>query len=388
MDNLEYLAVHKCDFTYHRTIDGKFDMAGEWDVARPETFGRPGMDEILNLIGTKGRPDRRLAVSYTFSYLQFPAGKVAESVENMLNLSLLYDVPVIVHLDGVNWWLARPDLWNFWDESKPGYNPDNIRNVERYGWGMDTAVKTGWRNWGMQIRVPPAPNLASPAFLAEQTKVLDIILPVISGWYGALPENKKYLLGGVVFGWELSTYVQAYFYENGNEIFENDPAEDPQGNIEADTLALGYAAAETLGIQAEGAITEETEDRICSFYMDFLIQAAIRHGIDPKKIIAHSFYGLKAKNGGGQSGAASVSDVEGVIPGWSWYDEDFAKIDRAIDKANGKKWAAIEVKPFGLTPEVLEHLFAHRENRYVNIYNWEGIMGDRNTLNAIAAALK
>ncbi|MCL2160161.1 MAG: hypothetical protein FWH48_12200, partial [Oscillospiraceae bacterium] len=141
MDKLEYLAVHKCDFTYHRTIDGKFDIAGEWDVARPESFGQPGIDEILGEIGTKGNANRRLAVSYTFSYLHFPAEKVAESIKNLLELSLANDIPVILHLDGVNWWLARPDLWNFWDESKPGYDPANISNVERYGWGMDTAVR-------------------------------------------------------------------------------------------------------------------------------------------------------------------------------------------------------------------------------------------------------
>jgi hypothetical protein len=224
--------------------------------------------------------------------------------------------------------------------------------------------------------------------LAEQKKALDIILPVISGWYAALPENKKYLLGGVVFGWELSTYVQAYHYENGNEFLNSPASNDPQGSISADTVALGYAAAETLGIQAEGIITEDTEDKICSFYMNFLIEAAIGHDIDPKKIIAHSFYGLKAKNGGGQSGAASVSHIEGIIPGWSWYDNDFANIDKAIDKANGGPWAAIEVKPFGLAPDVIDDLFAHRNNKYVNIFNWEGIMDDKNTLNAIKAALK
>jgi len=127
-------------------------------------------------------------------------------------------------------------------------------------------------------------------------------------------------------------------------------------------------------------ITEDTEDKICAFYIDFLIQAALRHGIEPKKIITHSFYGLKAKNGGGQSGAASISSVEGVIPGWSWYDADFSNIDKAIAKANGGSWAAIEVKQYGLTEKDLIDLFNYKNNRYINIFNWEGAKTERETL--------
>ena len=211
---------------------------------------------------------------------------------------------------------------------------------------------------------------------------------MISNWYESLPENKKYLLGGIVFGWELSTYVQAYHYENGNDLIDKLAAEDPRGSIAEDTLALGYAAAELLGIQADGVITEETEDKICSFYMNFLIETALRHKIDPKKIITHSFYGLKAKNSGGQSGVASISDVEGVIPGWSWYDDDFKNLDKAVDKADGGRWAAIEVKPFGLSAKLIDELFAHRDNRYVNIFNWESIMDKSDTLMAIREALE
>ena len=31
-------------------------------------------------------------------------------------------------------WEERPDLWNWYDPSKPGYDPDNKRNVEWYDW--------------------------------------------------------------------------------------------------------------------------------------------------------------------------------------------------------------------------------------------------------------
>ena len=373
MENLQYLGIHRGDWT----------LGSPWDMGDPSSFDQAGMDEILEAVGTRGTSARRLAISYTFSYLKYPAESIAGCVANMLALSEKNDIPVILHLDGVNWWDNRPDLWNFWDENAPGYDPGNIKNVERYNWEMDAAVKIGWRNWGMQIRVPPAPNLASAEFLAAQEEALDVILPVIAKWHGELPPEKKYLLGGVVFGWEISPYVQAYFFEGGNELLGEPAKNDPQlGGLVNNsslwnTMALGYAAAEKLGIQSESAITEETMDKVCSFYLNFLIEAALRHGIDPKRIITHSFWGGATKTGGGQSGAASISSVEGVIPGWSWYDADFKGIEKVAEMANGKPWAAIEVRSWNLGSKQLKNLFALKNNRYVNIFNWEGLRDDK-----------
>lgn len=75
----------------------------------------------------------------------------------------------MIELDGINYWQARPDLWNWWDKSKPGYNPENKKNVEWTDWTPDSAVKIGWRNWGSQHRVLPMPNLMSPAYLKACT---------------------------------------------------------------------------------------------------------------------------------------------------------------------------------------------------------------------------
>jgi hypothetical protein len=39
--------------------------------------------------------------------------------------------------DGENWWDQAPELWNWWDTSKPGYNASNINNVE---WWVDPSL--------------------------------------------------------------------------------------------------------------------------------------------------------------------------------------------------------------------------------------------------------
>jgi hypothetical protein len=374
----------------------------DWDENNPSSFNQDGIKEILDAVRTQGSEKRRLAISHTFSYLQWSVDNEKASLTKMLQLAKDNDLPVIIHLDGVNWWSNRPDLWNFWDNAKPGYNTANVDNVERFDWGTgtNTAVKIGWRNWGAQARVAPAPNLASDRFRKAQTEALDKLLPVIKGWYDDLPADKKYLLGGVVFGWELSPYTQAWYFEGGNDLLNLPETNDPvakwddvwtsngQGNI----LALGYAAAQTLKLpQKSGAITPATIDAICKDYLEFLIKYAVdKYGIDPQRIITHSvFPGFYTKRGGGHTGSAAVSDVADVVSGWSMYYQDYRSLSSTIDKAGGRPWAAIETTPKEeyLTATYLKGLMNYKNNRYVNIFNWKQIKDKPSVINAIRETL-
>ncbi len=48
-------------------------------------------------------------------------------------------------------WEAAVELHNFWDPTKPGYNPDNVNNVEWTDWSSANATRISWRNWGSQV---------------------------------------------------------------------------------------------------------------------------------------------------------------------------------------------------------------------------------------------
>ena len=378
------------------------------------------IEEVLNTVGTRGRKNRRLAVSCTFSYLNhndedhpvngkvYPMSVLLDELDAMLKLSEKHDVPVIIHLDGVVNWFWRHDLWNWWMENEAGYNPDNINNVERFDWGTSTgtAVKVGWMNWRTPLnplRTTPHPNIASPVLREAQAEALDKILPIIVKWYNKLPSDRKYLLAGVVFGWELSTYHQAYYLEDGNNIYgdiynhikppEDDPFPEwgPGGNV----LALGYAAAQTLGLQKEGGqITRATEDAICLDYLKFLIRIAVRHGIDAKKIITHTMPGFEAANGGGFSGRASFIDAdetipEGVIPGWTAGTTFYANYSAIITIAEQTKgaWAAIECPAADIRADLLTNMFNYKKNRFINIFNWAQIKNDKNAIDALRKVL-
>lgn len=375
----KYLAVHKADFG---------GGPNGWVMGNPYSVTQDGFDEILKAVGTKGTDDCRLAVSYTFEFGNHPLANVKYGIQSMLDLALKNDVPIILHLDDVNYLDSYPELWNFFDKDGKGYNPENIKNVERYGWSEDDAVKIGWRNWGTQIRVKPAINLVSKAFRAMQKECLDELYPVIAQWYQKLPANKKYLLGGVVIGWELSTYQQSYYYKGGNNLLDKPSTDDPT-NGPYTSLPLGYAAAQDLGIQTDGVITSETEDKICANFVEFVTQIALNCGIPANRLITHTFNGGETVYGAGQSGIASISKHKGVMPGWSFYGNQITELDQQIDFTGNGPWAAIEFKPDGLSGEYLYNVLNYRQCRIVNIYNWESLFYDEdNGVQAVTDALK
>ena len=380
-------------------------------VRAPTGYGEPNgnpdyealyFDPIINIIGTRGKPERRLAFMYTFSYMDLPVNTVKTALSTMLRLSREKDLPIIIQLDGLIWWESRRDLWNFWDSTKPGYNPANVDNVERFDWGTDasTAVRAGWRNWtptrAGQFRVAPQPNLASDAVRKAQTDRLDVFLPRIKSWYDGLPADKKYLFGGLVLGWETSTYINAPYIDGGNDMLSQPAADDPArtwgaaGNV----LSLGYAAAQKLGLQPEkGPIKTETIDAIIKDYHTYMMSHVIEKGIDPKKLITHTIGPGPTggtKRGGIHTGSGAVVDIPGVLPGWSLYARaPYTNLGSTIDRyAAGRPWANIELDNTDEMPAgYLKELINYKNNRYVGMLAWVSIKDNSHIINEIKDAL-
>ncbi|MGN1099065.1 MAG: hypothetical protein ACI4S9_01860 [Christensenellales bacterium] len=386
----QYISMHKTDSGSGSNI---------WNLGNPYTITESGVQEIINTIGLKGSEDRRLAIAYTFSFARYELSNTVAALEKILGYSEKYDIPVILHLDGVNYVDYYPEIWNWFDPTIAGYDPENRKNVERFDWGEGNEVKIGWRNWGTQMRVNPMINLASEEFRKMQKDCLDVLYKQVADWYKKLPVNKKYLLGGVVTGWELSTYAQNYYYEDGNSYYGSskpDPTgTETSGSLDQATgyyasIPLGYAAAEQMGLQPEkGLLKMETIDAICLDFMEFLIDLAVENGIPANRIITHASELPKTVNyGGGHSGKASISKRinEGVTPGWSLY-WDLAYEEKYVGLANGGPWAAIEMRSWGLSYDFLKSVISYRNCKLFNIYNWEAIKSDTATIEAIRQIL-
>ena len=354
-----------------------------WCQSKPDTFTPASCEEIVKTIGTRGNDRLRIGVSFPFSILEDNVATLAKSLRRLLASARTADVPVLITLDGQNWWESRSDLWNWWDPARSGFDPRNRHNVEWTGWGPEHAVKIGWRNWGRQGRVKPAPNLASPRFLAEHWKRYDVLLPIVAKWYRRLPDDRKYLFGGLKVGWEASINVNAYYHRDGNRIFERSPDDASTDPTEHDVRLgwtfghppLGYAAVSTARIKTSGQLTKEDIGAVVHQYLERLSRHAYRRGIPRHLIFTHQggTYAPWSKHLSFKPAINAYS-----IPGWSFYTHDPADcgpLASDLESAGRRQWAASEwwrgaADQTGWRDR-FEATLTFKRCRFVCVYNWE-----------------
>jgi hypothetical protein len=289
----------------------------------------------------------------------------------------------------VNWINGRPDLYNWWDSTKPGFNPANRRNVEWTGWDESQAIKIWWRNWGSQIRVLPAPNIASPVFVAAQIAALKRLIPGIAKWYKALPAAEKYLLGGVKLGHEASIGVNAYYYKGGNRYLEqmpNNTSLDPLESYNAEAgnngglAQTGYAAVKTAGIRNKGRITNADVEEVVYRYLDTLCMTANNLGLAKNIIYTHQggTYSPWQKHLSFRAASNAYS-----LPGYSFYSTNprmAGDLADVLDRRLVSGWAAAEWWWPGSNKLEwmynIEQTLSFMDCRLLAIFNWESSLED------------
>lgn len=354
-----------------------------WRQDDPSRFTVESMREIAAKIGTPGHDRLRVGPSFIFSLLESDSQKLQRSIQAMLQAAEAADVPVLITLDGQNWWQHRPDLWNWWDPELPGYDPANRANVEWTGWGPEHAIKISWRNWGRQIRIRPAQNIFAPRVQAELRDKLSACVPIIAEWYRRLPADRKFLFGGVKLGWETAINVNAYYHQNGNQIFEASPSDGSKDPTERDAakgftfgnVGLGYAAATSLGLETSGELTVKDHELMVHRYLAEISRHVRRQGIPAHLIFTHQG-GTYAPWEQHLSFKPAINDDS--IPGWSFYSHDPQDCGSlAVDmKAAGRRqWAASEWwRGAGTTAgwkERFARTLAFKQCRLITVYNWE-----------------
>ena len=335
----------------------------------------------------------RVGISAIFSYLQQPRANTEESLRRFLRLAQEHDMPVVVQLDGENWWSARPDLWNWWDPGQPGFNPANRDNVEWTGWTPDHAIKIAWRNWGRQLRVLPPPNLASPRYHEACRQEMAALVPIILAWWRALPQSKRDLLVGIKVGHESSIGVNAWYYPNGNNLLDKPEKDDPAYGLNHSHLpdrgvtAIGYAAVKTAGLRNSGDLTEDDVAEVTRQHLARLCRQMARLGVPRDKLFTH---GAGWQNGERLYQAAVNANS---CPGWSFYQhaDDPAKdagVQAALKNSDAPSWAAVEWLFTGSREtapwrRALETTLAQPRCRFLCVFNWNGICDSPEILKAV-----
>lgn len=352
-------------------------------------------EEIAEIAEDKPSGEIDLGIGAIFSYLNQPRETTLAQLKTFLSLSERFNIPIVVQLDGEQWWGNRPDLWNWWDPSSPGYNSDNRNNVEWSGWGPEHAIKIAWRNWGRQIRVLPPPNFMSQRYRDACHDEMNVLVPLIVKWWQELPQEKKHLLIGIKLGWESSIGVNSFHYPNGNALLDKSENEDLRTGIESDQIpsrgvaTIGYAAVATAELAKGGELQEAHLARIISMHLTDLCAHSGKLGVPRDKLFTH----VAAWKEGELLNDAALNPYS--CPGWSFYQHagDPAKdtgVQRVLQKSDAPHWAAVEWLVAGdeqTWRKSIERTFLDPKCRYLCIYNWSGIKTDRAAIAAIQGFL-
>ncbi|MCW5550778.1 MAG: hypothetical protein KIS67_01295 [Verrucomicrobiae bacterium] len=365
---------------------------------RFEPVSREHFLEIKRAVPDVPGASLRPGISYIFSYFRAPSDEaLLASLRRVLDLAKETDTPMLIQLDGENWWDARPDLWNWWDASLPGFNPANRENVEWSGWSPDDALKIAWRNWGRQLRVRPPPNLMSPRYRKACHEKMALLIPVVLNWWNDLPAEKKELFVGLKLGWESSIGVNAWYYPNGNALLATPASEDPTTGLKGDEVpargvaTIGYAAVKTAGIRNAGEPTDADLAEVVRQHLEDLCREAARLGVPRDRLFTH-VAGWKEGELLYQTAVNQFS-----CPGWSFYQHaaDPRKdvgVQTALKRSDAPWWAATEWLYQGPNEveswrQALENTLADRRCRYVCIFNWESIHHNESALEALRQTL-
>lgn len=342
-----------------------------WDPLDVNSIKTEDIKNMKDDVGG-GNGNKKLAFEMVVPY--FMDGnmvKFEDELRKLLEVAEEADLPILIALDGFEWWQGRPDLWNWWDSNKPGFDVNNRTNVEQTSWDDNSSVKGAWRNWGAPLRLGvPHPNLGSEKFIEENKKSLRRLVPIITNWYEGLSEDKKYLFAGVKVGWEINIGYN-YFYpkDEGVCVRKELSCNAFEGK------QVGYAGVKSLGIKNSGEITSGDLNKVVDNYMSELSEEVYEMGVPRRKIFSH--VGIDEAP---EEHTVHGIGVEAAInkfanPGLSFYSLDngvfgIPELGNILDKTTGQTWAVAEWGGPGARSfsDMLEEFFGYKNNKFVSMF--------------------
>ena len=172
----------------------------------PLPAGKPDLSGIRDLVarlGTSGDgKTRQLAVGAAIPIFVSDASIIHE-IRLRFDIARQTNVAVHFNVDDHIGWDKRPDLWNWYDPDKPGYNPANEKNVEWYDWDGTPNKRRYLTPEGNPSQTPHM-CYNSPTLQAEIARVISkVVGPALRREINTLKQDgQDYLFAGVTVGQE------------------------------------------------------------------------------------------------------------------------------------------------------------------------------------------
>lgn len=279
---------------------------------------------------------------------------LARAVKAAFDVALRHDTAVYFTVDNLEW-TNRPDLWNYADREKPGYDPDNARNVEWMDWD-GTPHPHRYRDWGTPEKMPPVICYNSPEVLREVSRLAgDVIGPAIAAGMKRLEKaGKGHLFAGVTVGAEpcLPNYEGI---EKINPRIARMMQRDgvPRSRLGYNALTnLGYSKADPPEDFA-AALAKVNQD-----YISHWARQLAEGGIPADKMYSHVAAGAGVVGSPGvryTNAPISIALADSCRPGWTTYPvgplrDDFRVLYEELAAHDNPPWASTEASPRGLGP--------------------------------------
>jgi hypothetical protein len=294
--------------------------------------------ELAERIGMKGDGKTRL-LGFGLPIATFELEEQLPGlIRSAFSAAREHDLAVMLHFDFQIAWSKRPDLWNWFDSSQPGYDPTNKDNVEWHGWN-GPANKTSYLNHGVLERRPPSICLTSKKARAEVTRIVSkVIAPVLHEEIAKLRAvGKEHYFAGVLVGSEPSIDDYSKPDPEQAKLMKQDGV--PAG-------PLGYRALLDRGFSATNppkdrhmALAEIVQETI-SFWCEQFINA----GIPAKKLYPHVAAPAPAEL---MNAPIWTAFNKHSRPGWTTYavqvlGANFQPIYDELKKHGNPAWAGVE----------------------------------------------
>ena len=169
----------------------------------PESFVAAIRDFAAKLGTTGDAKTRQLGSGFGFPVFARSEAAIREAIKHGFDFARQTNVAIQLVVDDHAKWDDRPDLWNWYDPAKKGYNPDNRKNVEWFDW-EGTPSKRRYLSPDGAPRLAPHMCPNSPAVLKEVSRIISqVVGPALREELDELKrEHKEYLFSGITVGSE------------------------------------------------------------------------------------------------------------------------------------------------------------------------------------------
>jgi hypothetical protein len=333
----------------------------------PDLFSR-SIQAFAAKLGTTGDgKTRQLGFGFGFPFFVSNEAKIRKAIKQGFDFAKQTNVAVHFLVDDHTKWDGRPDLWNWYDPAKKGYNPDNKQNVEWYDW-EGTPSK---RRYLSPVGIPQqSPHMCynSPAILKEISHVMSqLVGPALREEIHKLKqEHRAYLFAGITVGAEAG-FDDYSVVPTVTQILSQPPSNDPMHvqmlkmlmaaaklmeEDQAPHRRVGYCALTNAGYSKTHppADINAALAAVNQQFIEFWDKQFFDAGIPCSRIYTH--VAACARQDDFNNAPISIVFNPYARPGWTTYPQSvlkngFQPLYDELAKHGNPTWGGVEANAFG-----------------------------------------